>query len=81
MATTREWLMQIAGALEGRPTLPREDAAREMITNTPLGTILYLASGIPLGERDKVYAALPQLATESFAEAARLIRQAAEPLP
>jgi len=73
--------MKIAGALERPSTVSQDDAAREMITNTPLGTILYLASGIPLGERAKVYAALPRLATESFAEAAQLIRQAAEPLP
>jgi len=78
MATTRQWLMKLAYVLERRSTVRWGGAVSEMITDTPLGTILYLVGGIPLAERERVYAALPVVATEDFDEATRLIRRAGE---
>jgi hypothetical protein len=78
MATTRQWLMKLADILERRSTLRWGDATSEMLTHTPLGTILYLVGGIPLAERERVYAALPTITTNDFAEATRLLRRAGE---
>ena len=66
MATTRQWLMKLADILERRSTLRWGEAASEMLTDTPLGTILYLVGGIPLAERERVYAALPTITTNDF---------------
>jgi len=78
MATTRQWLMKLADVLERRSALRWGDATSETITDTPLGTILYLVGGIPLAERQRVYAALPIITTDDFAEATRLLRRAGE---
>jgi hypothetical protein len=61
MATTWELLMKIAGVLEHRSTPSQDDVARDMVTDTSIGTVLYVAGGIPLDDRDDVYAALPAL--------------------
>lgn len=53
-----------------------------MTTTTPAGAMIYIASTIvDAGERAAVQAALPTIATDDFAEAARQIRRAADALP
>jgi hypothetical protein len=81
MATTRQWLMKLAHVLERRSTVQWGDEVSEVVADTPLGTILYLVGGIPLAEREHVYAALPVVATEDFEDATRLLRRAAQAQP
>jgi hypothetical protein len=79
--TTRKRLLDIADALDRWPTIRWDDPAVVRVTDTPTGAMLYLVGGLPLGERAAVYAAMPLLITDDFAEAARLVRGAAGALP
>jgi hypothetical protein len=79
---TRHWLTRIADAVERWLTMPRDNVEVAMTTTTPAGAMIYIASTIvDAGERAAVQAALPTIATDDFAEAARQIRRAADALP
>lgn len=76
---TRRRLIEIASAVEGWPSMPRDSVD---VTTTPAQAVEYIASTImDLTERAAVLAALPEITTDNFAEAARRIRRAADALP
>ena len=78
--TAREWLLEIATAVENWQTM-RKDSV-EMTVTTPGGAVEYIVrTQVPAEDREEVRDALPVLLSPDFSEAARRIRQAATPLP
>lgn len=74
------WLLSIADYVERFPAMPtaQRDRRAGIIIETPTQAMLYAAGRIrDFGEREVVVAALPTSETDDFAEAARLIREAA----
>ena len=78
--TVREWLLEVAKAVEGWPTLPKDDAAVAISVSSPNGAMTYIVSKIPAEDREAVRAALPTLDTDDYSVAAERIRQAAASL-
>jgi hypothetical protein len=78
--TVRQWLLEIAVAVENWRTVRRQSVDVEMALRTPSGVVEYLVRSIPAEDREAVRDALPVLLPPDFAEAARRIRQAATPL-
>lgn len=80
--TVREWLLEIAAAVEKWPTMPKDSVEVAISVSTPSGVVDYITRNhIPPDIREAVSDALPVLLPADFAEAARRIRQAATPLP
>jgi hypothetical protein len=78
--TAREWLLEIATAVENWQTM-RKDSV-EMTVTTPGGAVEYIVrTQVPAEVREEVRDALPVLLSPDFSEAARRIRRAATPLP
>jgi hypothetical protein len=78
--TAREWLLEIATAVENWQTM-RKDSV-EMTVTTPGGAVEYIVrTQVPAEVREEVRDALPVLLSADFSEAARRIRRAATPLP
>jgi hypothetical protein len=78
--TAREWLLEIATAVENWQTM-RKDSV-EMTATTPGGAVEYIVRTQVAAEvREEVRDALPVLLSADFSEAARRIRRAATPLP
>ena len=78
--TARQWLLEIATAVENWQTM-RKDSV-EMTVTTPGGAVEYIVrTQVPAEAREEVRDALPVLLSPDFSEAARRIRQAATPLP
>ena len=78
--TARQWLLEIATAVENWQTM-RKDSV-EMTVTTPGGAVEYIVrTQVPAEVREEVRDALPVLLSPDFSEAARRIRQAATPLP
>jgi hypothetical protein len=68
-------LLQIASAVERWPGIRKDPVEVAMVT--PTGAMICIASKIPPRDRAAVYAALPIIVTDDFAEAVRQIRAAA----
>jgi hypothetical protein len=79
--TTKQWLLDIAIALENWHALRRESVEAEMAVTTPIGAVEHLVRAISPEDREAVRDALPVLLPADFDEAARRLRPAATPLP
>jgi hypothetical protein len=79
--TPREWLLEIATALETWHTERRASVEAGMVI-TPSGVVEYiLRTEIPAADREAVRDALPVWLAADFSEAAWRIRKAATLLP
>jgi len=78
--SVRQWLLEIAVAVENWRTVRRQSVEAEMALTTPSDVVDYLIRSIRAEDREAVRDALPVLLPADFAEAARRIRQAATPL-
>ena len=72
----REWLLKIAKAVEGWPTMRNDDAEVAISVSSPSGAVTYIVSTIPAEDREAVRAAVPNLTTDDYSVAAERIRQA-----
>jgi hypothetical protein len=80
-AVTKDWLLRIADAVQNWHVMPKDSVEVAMAVETPDAAMRYSASTIlDARERAAVEAALPRIATEDFAEAARQIRAIADTL-
>ena len=80
--TVKGWVLAIADAVEKWPTMPKDNVEVAMPVTTPAGAAVYVVTRhVRRDVRSAVARALPLLTTSDFAEAARLIRAAAEKLP
>jgi hypothetical protein len=77
--TVRQWLLEIAVAVENWRTVRRQSVEAEMALTTPSDVVDYLVRSIPAEDREEVRDALPVLLPADFARAARRIRQGATP--
>ena len=81
-SNVKEWLLKIADAVEKWPTMSKDDVKAAMPVTTPAGAAVYMVTRrVRRDGRSAVARALPLLTTSDFAEAARLIRDAAARLP
>jgi hypothetical protein len=80
--SVKEWLLEIADALEGWPTMRPDDMDGWLHGATPAGAVRVILQKaiIPAEQIEAIRRALPELTTDDFALEARRIREAAEKL-
>jgi len=79
--TPREWLLEIATALENWHTVRRESAEMKMVI-TPSGVVEYIIrTQVPTEDREAIRDALPVWLPADFPEAAWRTRKVATTLP
>ena len=78
---TKQWVLEIAIALENWRTMRKDSVEVETEVTTPIAAVEYLLRSIPAEDREAVRDALPVLLSADFSEAAWRIRQAATRLP